>query len=338
MSLNRIVLALSLALAMVAGAFAAETTVSGRVFVKAGVTGLNTADAAGQTSSVSGVALDRTYLTIKSKIDDVWSVNVTLDGIGGDGYGVFVKTAFVTAKLSDMVKISAGIIGQGEYAPIDGWNDMRWTDKPLLDAAGDYLGGKTFGSQSADMGISADFSIAKMLKLTVQWNAADGYKTFSSFQDLDSEITVNAELTIEKAIKIDVFGNFFLGPDAGLGLGDMYFGAAVGYITKPVKVGVVWIGSVNEGVFGAGKMAMLMEVFANLNFSNVLVLARARMGVNDTALKLGVEAGVGYQFNKNVRVALMYNLRGDDGKGLDLAPTADTASEHNIFVAADFKF
>jgi len=109
----------------------------------------NKDDGTGQESSDTGWGTDvkRFYVTIDYKYDDVWSANFTSD-IGDKGtkrYDLFVKKAYVQAKLSDAVAFRFGSADTPWIPFVEGQYGYRYVENTLIDRL-------KFGN-SADWGI-----------------------------------------------------------------------------------------------------------------------------------------------------------------------------------------
>ncbi len=142
------VLGIALLLGAAGSARAAETTISGKTYVDTTYK-TNKDEGTGLKSSDTGWGTDvkRFYLTVGYKYDDVWSANFTSD-IGDKGtkrYDLFVKKAYIQAKLSDAATFRFGSADLPWIPFVEGLYGYRYLENVLTDRVG-------FGT-SADWGI-----------------------------------------------------------------------------------------------------------------------------------------------------------------------------------------
>jgi len=109
----------------------------------------NKDDGTGQKSSDTGLGTDvkRFYVTVDYKYDDVWSANFTSD-IGDKGtkrYDLFVKKAYIQAKLSDAAAFRFGSADTPWIPFVEGLYGYRYLENTLIDRL-------KFGN-SADWGV-----------------------------------------------------------------------------------------------------------------------------------------------------------------------------------------
>lgn len=102
------------------------------------------------TDKSTGLALDRASLTVKYKINDIWSMKLTADGTlntnaTGKKTEVFIKNAFVQANFTPELQFNIGVIGTPWVGYENGLDGHRYIVKAYTDT-------KKFDS-SADAGV-----------------------------------------------------------------------------------------------------------------------------------------------------------------------------------------
>ena len=393
MSLKKLTLALAIALAFSVGAIAAETTVGGTMFMKYGFYNLSEETdgmAASDTATGErhhGFALDRMYVTVKSKINDVWSVNVTLDASDDNAKtNIYLKKAEVKAQAAPFMAVKMGIIGMPEYKIVHSPNGMRWLDKPVLDRM-------EWGAASAELGVGVDLNIAKMVYVGLAFTTANSYKDLDDIGvGNDYALAVAVQATLIEKLKVGVFGKIHMGESASYEILDTadtsfaallpnglnskakdtwYIGAGVAWQDKFYKAGVNWVmynlGETKEFDFTNLNAASLgaypdishpgiynvFEVYGNINLAGainipLLVLARAQLDLNKWKSEIGAgpddatglagfsfSVGVGYKFNENAQVALVYRGTMGDETLFDKEGTMMTS---DITLQSEVKF
>ncbi|HQP48944.1 MAG TPA: hypothetical protein PKX12_09455, partial [Spirochaetota bacterium] len=182
-----LIFALSSAAAQAAESEQSATQVSGKMFIQ-WVKAMSNAPV-DQSEHENSFQLQRAYLSFKHQIDQVWSVNVTLDA-GNDAGGsdtrylVYVKNAYLQAKVGMGVAdltLQFGMVGTAAIGIIDKVSDYRWLNSNYLDAAKSLLAKTTTAlgqsiDTSADMGVSAQLQIVKIVTVTAQVTNGEGYK------------------------------------------------------------------------------------------------------------------------------------------------------------------
>ncbi len=142
------------ALAMVLGmgawspAHAGDVTISGKFYGDV-TSKTNKDEVTGQKSSDSGFGVDikRFYVSVNYKYDSIWSANFTTDiGDTNHHYDVFVKKAYIQAKLSDAVVFRLGSADTPWIPYVEGLYGYRYVENTLIDRL-------HFGN-SADWGVA----------------------------------------------------------------------------------------------------------------------------------------------------------------------------------------
>lgn len=246
--------------------------------------------------------LQRAYLNFAKKIDDVWSVKVTLDGVGVttkeasiDGVNaggdpelpdddielsnstkannvMFIKNAYVQMKQNfDPVELTVqyGVVGTPIIGQGDGMSGARWIYNTYMDKSGDLLG-DTIDVSSADLGLKADLSIMKMVTLTGMYANGSNYKFTEDQQVTDKAYWGVLSITPIKELKIN---GYYHTRDVAPGSEDntvTYYGGGIGWSDKSFKVGGNFILGERDAAAAASKKDyMLYEIFANINLADV---------------------------------------------------------------------
>lgn len=144
------------------------------------------ADFTPNVTKTSAFELDRAYLGYKYNFSKDISAKVTLDvgsNSGGSQYTAYLKAAQLDWKVASGVKLSMGLIGLKQFNDQEGFWGYRYLYKSFQDANG-------FGT-SADLGVNAEFSLAKNLKANVVVFNGEGYK---NLQDTSGNQTFGGSL------------------------------------------------------------------------------------------------------------------------------------------------
>jgi len=247
--------------------------------------------------------LQRAYLNFAKKIDDVWSVKVTLDGVGvttkeasidGDEVDgdpdalpddnltvsnstkannvMFIKNAYVQMKQNfDPITLTVqyGVVGTPIIGQGDGMSGARWIYNTYLDKSGDLLG-DTIDVSSADLGLKADISLMKMVTLTGMYANGSNYKFTEDQQVTDKAYWGVLSITPIKELAIN---GYYHTRDVAPGSEDntvTYYGGGIGWSDKSFKVGGNFILGERDAATAPNKKDyMLYEVFANINLADV---------------------------------------------------------------------
>ena len=243
--------------------------------------------------------LQRAYLNFAKKIDDMWSVKVTLDGVGiavkettvdddgGNDDGIidedevststkannvmFIKNAYVQMKKDlDPITLTVqyGVVGTPIIGAGDGMSGARWIYNTYLDKSGDLLG-DTIDVSSADLGLKADISLMKMVTLTGMYANGSNYKFTEDQQVTDKAYWGVLSITPIKELAIN---GYYHTRDVAPGSEDntvTYYGGGIGWSDKSFKVGGNFILGERDAATAPNKKDyMLYEVFANINLAD----------------------------------------------------------------------
>lgn len=144
------------------------------------------ADFTNNASKTSAFELERSYFGYKYNFSKNISAKVTFD-VGSNSAGsqltAYLKAAQLDWKVANGVKLSMGLIGLKQF------NDQEslWGYRYILKSFQDEYG---FGS-SADLGINAEFTLAKNLKANFLIINGEGYK---KIQDADGNQKIGGSL------------------------------------------------------------------------------------------------------------------------------------------------
>ncbi|HMI37605.1 MAG TPA: porin [Steroidobacteraceae bacterium] len=184
-----------------------NTTVGGRAFID--LTSLDS-KTAGVKNAASGFGLDvkRFYLILDHTFDEIWSANLTTDFnyVSADSETqVFIKKAYVQAKISDAFFVRAGSADLPWIPYVESNYGYRYIEKTIEDRL-------SFGN-TADWGVHAGGKMADgMFGYAVSTIEGNGYKNPTRSKTLDWEGRVN--FTPIKGLAVAVgFYNGKLGKD-----------------------------------------------------------------------------------------------------------------------------
>ena len=298
------------------------------------------------------INLQRVYVTFANKIDDVWSVKVTLDGGTGENGDVFIKNAyFQMAQKFDPVglKIQAGVVGTPIVGLLDKLGGQRWIYNNYGADATTDITGKKFDVSSADTGIKADIDIMKMVTITGMYSNADGYKKKTQDQDAVTKAYYSV-INITPIKPLNIFGYYHWHDTAGASDENYasYMGGGLAWSDKAIKIGGSY--SIYSGKAADVKEeGTVLSFWLNVNLQQfagmpVLLIGRYAMGTYEkkvTGAKLENEgstiwAGIGYQANSNVQFALMYNTGALEKKSAGVKDSDAEAS--TIYLKSEVKF
>jgi len=213
------------------------TTVGGRLFIDFSTIDFKN-DGVKQPASGTGLDVKRAYIIIGHTFDEIWSANITTDFNYSSSTGetqLFIKKAYVQAKLSDAFFARAGS-AETPWAPyIEDLYGYRYVEKVLVDRTG-------YGT-TADWGLHAGGKVADgFFNYAVSAVNGNGYKNPTRSKSVDFE--GRAALIPIPGLTLAV--GFYSG-DLGLNVeglpqpnqprGADRFDAFAGYVTDQFRVG-----------------------------------------------------------------------------------------------------
>lgn len=337
-------IAAALAAALItASAFAhadvlADTTISGKTFID--FTSIDqTRNGTDTANAGTGMDVKRFYLGVEHKFDDVWSAGLTTDFNYTSSSGetqVFVKKAWVQAKLSDAFKLRAGADDMPWIPYVEGLYNLRYVENTLIDRL-------KYGT-SSDWGLHAFGGGNDLWAYNIAAVNGAGYKNPSRGNNVDVE--GRFAITPLKGLSFAVGGySGELGKDtANLPAGStrtakrLDFVAA--YVNPQFRVGAEyfrqnnWNNVLTSGpkdsadgysVWGQYKFAPEFSAFVRYDHAN------QSRDINPKLKDTYYNAGVEWIARKGVRLAVVY-------KHENLADAVNTTKSNEIGVWAEVAF
>jgi len=304
------VAALIAAAAVATPAFAGDTVVKGKVFFdysKATVTKAN-----GTKTSTSGGNVTRTYLTVKRKLDDVWSVRVTMDSAlntkaTGKKNEVFLKYANLTGKFMPEANIKLGLIETAWIGHEDKLGKHRYISKSFVD--------KQKLDSSADVGVGVFGKLADgLVNYDIDLINGGGYGNTARTKSQD----VNARVGFApiEGLTIDFgYRNGYAGSNStgNIGTREILTQTMITYGTDDFRVGANYIlhDSKKDGVTITTKAQGLdLWAWANISdslgaFANYESWKKDKNAINPIAEKRMI-VSLDYKANKKALLSLVY--------------------------------
>ncbi|MBI5450774.1 MAG: hypothetical protein HY940_05400 [Gammaproteobacteria bacterium] len=314
-----------------------STTISGKMF--ADVTSL-TQESNSTEIAPSGMGMDvkRFYLGVNKDFGDMWSANLTSD-FGYDSYAgltqVFVKKAYVQAKVSDAVTVRAGAADMPWGPYVEGLYGMRYVENTLLDRLkfstssdwGLHLFGKT-SDGTVNYAVSLINGGGFKNPLTVT------QKPYVNTSDAGAAKDPVTAASTSRTKGMDIEARVGFRPINGLDLGIGYYNGKLGkdytgttatvetasrltavaaYKTDQYSVGAEYFSAENgldttkaadkadgSSLYGSYKLQDNVSVFARYDSANPNKTTAPNL--TDTYYNVGI----GYQPRKNIDLALVY--------------------------------
>jgi len=134
-----------------------KLTLSSKFFINGTQKKTTITGTAPSSTRTSGVALDRAYISVGYKIDDVWSMKVTTDATlntaaTGKKTEVFIKNAFIKAAFAPEAVFTIGVIGTPWIGYENGLDGHRYIVRAYTDTHG------LDGSADAGIGLAGKFA------------------------------------------------------------------------------------------------------------------------------------------------------------------------------------
>lgn len=311
---------------------APKTEVKGKIY-GGYVWQTNTGDG---SKAINAFTIDRAYVTVQRKLGDGWKVRVRsdVDPDLGDGQAVYyLKHAYVEKKMkfSDAakLKVQMGLTGTPIIGYVDDQSGYRWIYNNFFDKAKSLDYDETgFGDNSADAGLMAKLTVAKMVNITLGMTEGEGYKNLDEMGEAKKNGKAFYGVANIEAVE-GVFINAFtryeqseLEVSGGTETNEMYYGGGVGIDMMGIKAGV------NAGMGNATydgddySNLMLIDSYLNANLQEfagmpVLVLGRFAYAKESEKIDLGAGAveydaaiywgaGLGYKLHKKVQAAVFF--------------------------------
>ncbi|NLI16082.1 MAG: hypothetical protein GX409_07350 [candidate division Zixibacteria bacterium] len=172
MKIITVIFSLMAIMAMAAGAFAVETTVEGRIYsswwMNLTDTTMTHDSATVDLKGWNQFSLDRSYVTIKSKLSDYTSLNITTDLRDSKdemlnsfaGYMIVLKYGYIDWKLNFAPEKLSLRLGLQPTMYVDAIDAMMWGHRYVLNSVGDLNKMLT----TSDLGASVNYNIGENSK------------------------------------------------------------------------------------------------------------------------------------------------------------------------------
>ncbi len=297
--------------------WADHTKVGGKTYIDLSNINQETDNSKTDPSGI-GVDVKRFYLGIDHSFNDLWSANLTTDFNykANDGETqLFVKKAFLQAKLSDAAVLRAGSADLPWVPYVEHLYGYRYVENTLIDRL-------KFGT-SADWGIHAGGKLLDgMLSYSASAINGNGYKNPSRSKSLD----FTGRIGIEPIEGLHLAGDYYsgkLGQDTQTGPSTRSvsrWDALVAYVNPGWRIGAEyftadnWKTSANNAVLSAnpsdkadgysiwGSVSPMAKVSLFARYDH----AKPNKDTNPDLQDDYYDAGISYAAYKNVDIALVY--------------------------------
>ena len=279
----------------------------------------------GSKTDPSGFGLDvkRFYLGVDHNFDDIWSANLTTDFnyVSADSETqVFVKKAYVQAKISDAAVVRAGSADLPWVPFVEDLYGYRYVENTLIDRL-------EFGT-SADWGLHfGGKAMGGMVNYAVSAVNGRGYKDFTRSKSVDFEgrvgVTPIKDLTLAVGVRDgklgqDTYANSASNTNLRWDLVAAYrynmFSSGAEYFNakNPTTASITGSEVKADGfsVWGAVNPMEKVAVFARFDHANLNKDAASKP--KDTYYNVGVS----YQARKGVDLALVYKHEKNDSSAI----------------------
>jgi hypothetical protein len=263
--------------------------------------------------------------------------SVTPTGSGA-AFHIYLKYAYVGAKKDFgpvMLSLEGGQIETPIIGFIDGLSDFRWIVQNYIDNSKAVLNGKSIDN-SADLGIKASIGLFKYVTLTASFTNGTGYK--SNENNSYKGVTYFVSITPVKGLYLNGFGRNNIDTKydyTGKKAKTEFYGYGIAYKSDVIKIGFnhVFPSEVTVGLQTSGigsinvypvqrRGYQLLDSWLNFNLGGIvptapiIIVGRFVYGLqyrtyqknlSDTELDKQRNTmiylmGIGWQFNKNVRI------------------------------------
>jgi hypothetical protein len=265
---------------------------------------------------------------------------VTPTGASNAAFHIYLKYAYVGAKKDFgpvMLSLEGGQIETPVIGFIDGISDFRWIVQNYIDNSKAVLNGKSIDN-SADLGIKASIGLFKYVTMTASYTNGTGYK--ANENNSYKGVTYLLSITPVKGLYLNGFGRNNIDTKydyTGKKAKTEYYGYGVAYKSDTIKIGFnhVFPSEITVGLQGSpiGNINVypvqrrgyqLLDAWLNFNLGGIvptvplIIVGRYTYGLkyktyqknlSDTDLgkqysTMDYLLGIGWQFNKNVRILL----------------------------------
>ena len=271
-------------------------------------------DKNGNTTDADGTGIDvkRFYFVVDHKFDDVWSADLTTDFnyVSNDGQTqVFVKKAYVQAKLDNMFIARLGSADMPWIPYVEGWYGYRYVENTLTD--------RLHFANSADWGLHALSSTNGMFNYAVSAVNGGGYKNPSRSSGMDFEGRIGFQPMDGLAIAVGGYSG-----DRGKDVNSTpttHTASRVDFLAAykggPLRLGVEYFSADNWNnvqTTGPKDSADGYSAWAQYDFSKEWALfgrydhAKISKDLNPSLKDVYYNAGLQWQARKGVKLAFVY--------------------------------
>ncbi len=314
-------------------------------------------------------SVTRAYIKLKKNIGGPFSIHITADALqlkssdsvditdsGGDAatvdvkpetpyYDFFLKNAFIMGKEDfGAVNITGnfGLIGTPIIGLSGKLSDYRWIYNDFIDKSKNLTG--TSIDTSTDLGLSVKADIMKIVTLTGAYCNGEGYKHVA-------EDARNSGKSVYGLVSITPFKGLFLNgfirnenkevDNSAMEYtkkDSRYYGGGLALKSDILKAGFNYIPRAKNEEDGKKTTDItLLDIWLHANFNSavgvpVLLLGRYAKGEDKKSdIKTTyIGGGLGYQFNKNFRVAAYYEEYKNDSFA--------EGKQKNVYIKTEAKF
>jgi hypothetical protein len=299
-----------------------STTISGKIY--ADFTNIDlTNNGVNSPANGTGIDVKRFYLGATHNFDDIWSANLTTDFnyVSNDSETqLYVKKAFIQAKLSDALVLRAGSADLPWVPFVEDLYGLRFVENVIIDRL-------KFGT-SADWGIHA---LGKVADGKVNYDAAiingAGYKNPTRTNSMDMEVRVGFVPLAGLNLALGGYSGK-LGKDIEGGAPTLHtaqrIDALAAYVAGPLRLGAEYFQAKNwaQVTTVATDKADGFSVWGSYNFNPKLgVFARADSAKTSKDLNSDLKdeyfnVGLVSHPRKNIDIALVYKHEKVTGGGV----------------------
>lgn len=290
-----VIFSLMAIMSMAAGAFAVETTVEGRIYSSWWMNMTDTTRMLDSTSAIdykgwNQFSLDRSYVTIKSKLSDYTSLNITTDLRDSKdemlssfaGYMIVLKYGYVDWKLNFAPEKLSLRLGLQPTMYIDAIDGMMWGHRYVLNSVGDLNKMLT----TSDLGASVNYNIGENSKygfagLSI-WNGT----SYTDLNEQNKSKDINPYLVFKPLAgnpdfeKTMIAAQFYTGTrniaiDTMMKAGDykrqiISVGANLAYKNTFNVGGEFWSNTLGQGANTDDLKSSAISIFGNLKFRSLV--------------------------------------------------------------------
>ena len=280
--------------------------------------------------------MERLYISWKKKIDDIFSMRVTLDAVPttqkdvngtvlDDGYRNIVKYAyFQIAPNLGPVKFTfqGGMIGTPVIGFLNKMSGIRWIKNTYIGASKDVLDGASIDTAS-DLGAKLIIDYKKLVSLTCAYTRGEGFK--KAYEEYSGK-SVHGLAVYNPFMKFYFYG-YVRYYEKAESANMLYYGGGIAWKDKIIKTGIAYVRPELEN-----KIGHMIDIWLNTNFNSligypILLIGKYGYGNFDSVETNVITFGPGYRFNKNIQCTFLYQHI-----------LSESEDESNIYIKFEFKF